>query len=157
MKVDHKKRTVTVEGGVTFHLRRISTLILERLRADVHGRPTPPIQTVTYANGATAEEANPNDPDYLRAMQEWELARAYKVTRYTLTEGIVEEAPKEFSKRYRELYFPEATEDELKYLWVCSHLSDQDAAVELMKIIVGQTIPTEQGFEQAKETFPGAS
>lgn len=155
MKVDHKKKTVTLENGTVFHLKRISTLVLERLRADPRGKPVPPVQTVTYANGATAEETNANDPDYLEALQEWRVNQAYRITRYALTEGISDNAPKDFVQRYRELYFPEASDDELKYLWVASFLPDQDAAIELMQIIVGQSVPTEKGFESAKETFQG--
>jgi hypothetical protein len=77
--------------------------------------------------------------------------------RYVLTEGVEENPPKDFIKRYKELYFPDATTDELKYLWVASFVPDQDDVSLLMRAIMGQTIPTSEGLEEAAATFPSGS
>ncbi len=149
-----EKRQVTLNNGVVLTLRPLMPLVLERFRTNTRGRPVPPKQTVTYADGSTSTEDNPNDPEYLKAMAEWELERGMRVTNYILVEGIVENPSEEFMEQYRE-YFPDATAKELKYLWIASLLPDQDELTDLITAIVGQTMPTREGLEEAANTFQG--
>lgn len=155
MNIDYENRTVTFEDGPTVKLRKLSSLVVERIQSDEKGKPQIPVQEVRYANDQTAQEANPNDPDYLLELSKWQINKSYLLMRYVLTEGIVENPPKDFIKRYKELYFPDASNDELKYMWVASFVPDQDDISLLMKAIMGQTIPTGEGLEEAAATFQG--
>ncbi len=155
MNIDYEKRTVTFEDGPTLKLLKLSSLVVERIQSDEKGKPQIPVLEVTYADGQKGQETNANDPEYLLADARWRMGKSYLLMRYVLTEGIAGKPPKEFIKRYRELYFPEASDDELKYMWVASLLPDQDDIAVLMRAIMGQTIPTGEGLEEAAATFPG--
>lgn len=154
MNVDYENRTITFEDGTTVKLRKLSTLVIERLRADERGKPKPPIQEVTYANNVTAQEENPNDPEYLEKVDSWRANRAFLLMRYVISEGIDGTPPESFLTNYRENYFPEATDTELKYLWIATLIPDQEEMTNLMRVIMGQTVPTPEGLAEAADTFP---
>lgn len=147
-------RQVTLKNGTVLNLKPLNPLVLERFRTYNKGRPEPPIQEVKYADGSVAKEPNPNDPEYLAALASWDYERGLRITNYILVEGVSDVPPQEFIDEYSE-YFPESTAKEMKYLWVSSLVVDQEELTELIAYIVGQTVPTKGGLEEAANTFQG--
>lgn len=153
VQVNYDDRSVVL-GEAVLHLKPVSPLILERLQSSQMGMPQPPVVEVELAGGRKRKEANPNDPAYLEALSRWRTDQGVKLFEYCFFFGIVERPPKEFVDGHR-LFFPEATEFEMQYLWIGSLVADEKALTELLSAVIGQTSVTKEGLEEAKARFPG--
>lgn len=157
-RIDYARHVFIARDGTELELRPIPKLILERLYNDKTGRPKPPLVDVTIAGQFARKQANPNDPDYLKACEQWDAERNLRLTRYVLTYGIKTDAPESFAEEYRE-FFPHANAQELRYLWVAQLLGETNAEdwKVLTEGIISQTAVTESGVAQATEQFPSDS
>lgn len=146
-------RTFKSKTGEVLPLRTIPAMIVRQLYADEGGKPEIPMVDVTIAK-RTIKQANDKDPDYLKALDKWEEDRGFRIMVYILTRGVCVDPGKQDIERLRE-FFPSSSLAQLKYAWILELLQDDDEAGDLMDAILGQTVPTEGGIEQAEAAFPG--
>lgn len=152
-----KARQFTSSDKTVFTLKPIPTMILERLRNDQWGRPQPPVQEVEIGGKHKHSEANPNDPKYQENLRIWESEQNMRLLKYAFSQGIAEDPPAEFVTIHAE-FFPGASNADMKYLWVVSHLSvEEDELGKLSGAIISQTDVTQEGLDAATDRFPGES
>lgn len=125
--------------------KRISALMLERLING--GKPSIPMKEVTILGKHKQMEANPNDPGYLALKKEWEDNQRISTLIYVFTIGVKGKPDDEFIADQRP-FFPDMNDTEMKYLWVCSLVPDEDID-KLADAIIGQSLPTQKGLDSA--------
>lgn len=125
--------------------KQITSLMLERITNE--GRPKIPMAEVVILGKHKQMEARPNDPGYLALKAEWEADQNIRVMRYIFTVGVKGKPPEEFLEDQRQ-FFPNASDAELKYLWVASLVPDIDID-KFSEAILGQTMTTTKGMEEA--------
>jgi hypothetical protein len=153
--VDYENRTFICRDGTVLHLRPISAIILKRISTDVTGKPMPPKVTVKIAGKHTRTEDNPEDPVYLATLAEWSSNRNEKLVKYSFIHGVTEDPPREFVAEMRE-YMPDLSNQEAKYLWVASKVDGVISDMQLLsRSISGQTTITEDGLDEAMDSFQG--
>lgn len=123
----------------------ISALMLERITNE--GKPKIPRQEVTLLGKHKELHANPNDPGYLALLAEWQDDQNIRVMRYMFNVGVAGVAPEDFADEQRQ-FFPNATDADLKYLWVASMLPDADID-KFTEAIMGRGLTTVKGLEEA--------
>lgn len=123
----------------------ISSLMLERLTNE--GKPKIPMIEVTLLGKHKQMQANPNEPGYLALLKEWEGDVNVKTLRYIFVIGAKGQPPQEFVDVQAQ-FFPEASDLEMKYLWVSSLLPDEDIDV-FTEAVLGRTTATTKGVESA--------
>lgn len=159
VSIDYENHQLVCGDGTRLTLLPIAKLILERLYNDQSGKPKVPIIEVTIAGQYKKNESNPEDPDYKKALDQWQSEKNIGLARYLVTHGIAESAPEEFADEYRS-YAPGMADHDLKYLWVLTKFGPDDASQTegvkvLSEAITGQTVPTKEGIAKAEATFPG--
>jgi len=125
--------------------QKISSLMLERIVNE--GKPKIPMIEVTLLGKHKQIQANPNDPGYVALLQEWQGEQNIRVMRYMFCVGVKGQPPQEFVDTHR-LFLPDATDLDLKYLWVTSLVPDDDID-SFTAAILGQSITTQKGLEEA--------
>lgn len=123
----------------------VSALMLERLANE--GKPKIPMVEVTLMGKHKQLEAHPNDPSYQALLEEWSMESKMKTMRYLFIMGVKGQPPEDFIAEQRE-FFPNATANDFKYLWVASLIPDEDIDV-FMEAVIGRSIPTAKGLEQS--------
>lgn len=129
--------------------KRINSLVLERITND--GKPRIPMVEVTLMGKHKQLEAHPNNEGYQALLAEWEEGRRVLVLRYLFLMGVSGEPDQAFIDDQRP-FFPNATEADLKYLWVASLIPDDDIDT-FMEAVMGQVMPTQKGLEQVADSF----
>jgi len=124
----------------------ISSLMLERITNE--GKPKIPMVEVTILGKHKQMQANANDPGYLALLEEWKGDQNVKVLRYVFVVGAKGQPPSEFIDTQRQ-FFPNATDADLKYLWVSSQLPDEDID-SFSNVVIGKTLTTAKGLEEAQ-------
>ena len=125
--------------------QKISSLMLERIVNQ--GKPKIPRQEVTLLGKHRELQANPNDPGYLALLEEWKLEQNMNVMRYVFVVGTKGQPSQEIKDEQRQ-FFPDATDLDLKYLWVTSRVPDRDIDL-FTEAILGQNMATVKGLEEA--------
>lgn len=147
-------RTYTTRAGVTLTLRPISSMVIYNLQNDQWGKPQPPVVTVKLGpNAKPTKQTNPDDPEYLEALELWTRERGNRFIKYVWDRGIVNKPSKEDAARIKQ-FLPGGTEADIHYMWICEQLGDDDEIGDLTDAITGQTAPTEAGIAEAEATFP---
>lgn len=123
----------------------ISSLMLERITNE--GKPKIPRKEVLLLGKHKEMQANANDPDYLALLEEWKSEQNVKVLRYVFVVGAKGQPPQEFVDTQR-LFFPDANEIDLKYLYISSLLPDEDIDL-FSNVVIGKNLPTAQGINDA--------
>lgn len=152
--VDYEKRQFVTRDGVALDMQPVSKMIIERMYSDQSKKPKPPVVEVVLGGTYTSKQTNPDDPDYQKALANWQSEKNMRVLKYGLVHGIKNSPPAPFIEEYAE-YFPDATEPDMKYLWVVSMLGPDGEDIPLItEAITGQTMPTEKGIEDSVDSFP---
>jgi len=150
------RREYTTRSGVTLILRPVPWLAFQRLEIEWEKkRPRVPVVQVEIGDGQFREEENPDSPEYQEALTQWENQKGTAVSEYFFIAGIANKPDEEFLELHREV-FPEATDNQLKAMWVSS-VVEPDEAGDLIDSIMSQTMATEKGIAEAKASFPGAN
>lgn len=154
---EKKPRVYVTKKGVTLQLNTVSNYAIRHIREDKIGMPQPPIvETTLGPKKIKHREANPEDPEYKAALNAWNLKQNDKIALYVVTRGVASEPSEEEARELRE-FTSDVTGAHIKYLWVLEQLIDDDEFAILIPVIMGQTIPTEQGIGAAESRFPGDS
>jgi hypothetical protein len=128
--------------------QRISALMLERLTNE--GKPKIPMIEVTILGKHKQMQANPNDPGYLALVREWEADQSIRVMRYMFCLGVKVEKDEKydaFVELHRQ-FMPDATDLDLKYLWVSSIVPNKDVD-KFTDALLGQWGVTTKGIDEA--------
>lgn len=145
---------LTSKGGrIALSDRQVSALIIQRIQQQ--GKPKIPLVEVTLMGKHKQMEAHPHDEGYLAQLAEWEEESNASLLRYLFNVGVKGQPPQEFLDEYR-YYVPDASPQELKYLWVSSQLPDDDIGA-FTEALIGQSEPTQKGLDEAADSFRGES
>lgn len=147
--------TFTSKTGHVFQLQAIQPVLLRRITSDSWGKPQPPIVESTVGKQKhKVKEANPNDPDYLQALREWEIEHKDTMLMYVIARGVCDNPPAQALEDLKQ-FLPGSTDAGLKYSWVLECLASDDELGSLVEAIVGLSVPTDKGIQTAEERFPG--
>lgn len=146
-RLDPARRVFITSRGNEIALsdRLVSSLILERIAND--GKPKVPRVEVLLLGKHKELQANPNEPGYLALLEEWQTETRIATMRYIFNVGVKGEPPKDFVSE-QQTFTPHATQADIKYMWVCSQLPDEDID-RLVEVILGKNIVTTKGLEDA--------
>lgn len=125
--------------------QKLSSLMLERVTSE--GKPKIPRVEITLLGKHKELQANPNDPGYLALLKEWEGEQNIRVMRYLFVVGVKGKPSQEFVDEQKQ-FFPDATDLDLKYLWVASLVPDGDID-SFTEAVMGQSMTTTKGLEGA--------
>jgi hypothetical protein len=147
LHIDAVRGVIITRSGVELELSGaiLSSLFIERLANQ--GKPRIPMVEVTRLGKHKSLEPNPKDEAYLAALDEWRVEANTRTLRYLFTKGIKGSAPDEFVAEHRS-YFPDADDQEFKYLWIMSLVEDADIE-DFTDAVMGRYIPTQKGMEEA--------
>jgi len=150
-RVDVQRGVFITSGNTEIELssKPITSLMLERISSQ--GKPAIPRVEVLLLGKHREMQANPKDPGYLALLAEWEENQKIAIMRYVFVVGAKGQPPPEFVEEQR-MFFPDATDLEMKYLWVASRLPDEDIDV-FTEAVLGRGIPTEKGLRESAATF----
>lgn len=132
--------------------KHVSALMLERLVNE--GKPKIPMKEVLILGKHKQMEANANDPSYLALLAEWQTSQKISTLIYVFTIGVKGNPDAEFIDDQAS-FFPNANATDMKYLWVCSQLPDEDID-KLAEAIIGQGSPTAKGLDEAANFTPSS-
>lgn len=142
----------TTSNGYAIQLKRpsnITSLVLERVKQE--GKPKIPMVEVTIGGKYKQLEANPNDENYKRLLEEWGVESGIRTMRFLYQLGTVVTVPDDFMDERRD-FFPNATAGDWKYLYICSLVPDQDIEY-LTEAIMSMNMPTARGLQEAADSF----
>lgn len=149
--VDAQRGVFITSRGTEIELssQPVSALIVERLQAE--GKPKIPMIEVTLLGKHKQLEPFPQHEGYKALLAEWEAEGQLKLMRYLFIVGTKGTPPQDFIDA-QSPFFPNATEMEMKYLWVASRLPDEDMG-EFVEAVMGRTLPTTKGLEESANSF----
>lgn len=154
MVADYRRRTYTTSGGVVLQLRPISALSIDAIRNDMTNRPEPPTIEIAMGEGLTRPALNPDDPDYKRALTEWQNDKNMRGMEYIWTSGIETQPDDETLNRLVK-FFPHADPIDLQFMWLCELMPSQAEVNMITEVILSQTMTTETGIAESEAIFPG--
>lgn len=155
--VSEGKRIYKSTGGVVLSLRPISRILVRRMERDTLGKPKPPIvETEVGPKKVKVKESNPEDPDYKAALALWNEDHSERMLIYVLFHGVVEGPSAEEIELLKDV-FPGENAMGIKYAWLNELIPNENEIGELSRIIIGQTLPTAEGINDAEARFPGDS
>lgn len=77
---------ITMSTGVVFRVLDIPLMVIDSINKKAReGKPKVPVQ---HIEDKCREEENPNDPDYIKALQDWEVELNEKIIDATLILGV---------------------------------------------------------------------
>lgn len=137
---------ITSEGHeIELSDKPVNSLIVERLMRE--GKPKIPLVEVVLLGKHRQLEPNPNHEGYKAQLAEWEAESNTRLAHYLFVVGVKGQPPVAFVEEYR-TYFPDATEGEMKYLWVSSRVPNEDVAT-FIEIMMGRAFPTAKGVDES--------
>lgn len=146
-------RTYTTRRGVVLTLRPIPLTLIRQIKNDKWGMPQPPVETVRIGPKKTpVKQTNPDDPAYKLAFAKWEEDCNFRFLAYVFTRGIETEPDPADVERLQE-FTPGASPALLKNAWIMEQLADDDEMGTLAELIMGQTMPTQEGVNEAEAEF----
>jgi hypothetical protein len=131
----------------------ISALIVQRLQSG--GKPKIPMIEVTLLGKHKQLEPFPDHEGYKARLKEWEEDSQMALMQYLFTVGTKGTPPPEFVEEQHP-YFPNATDNDMKYLWVASRLPDEDMGL-FTEAVMGRSLPTAKGLDESADTFRSES
>lgn len=122
----------------------VSALIVERLQQE--GKPKIPMIEVTVLGKHKQLEPHAGHPGYLAMLAEWQADAQMRVLRYLFVVGTKGKPPQSFVDE-QATFFPNASDVDMKYLWIASRLPDDDMGA-FTEAIMGRTLPTTKGVNE---------
>ena len=143
------------DSGKTLRVRRVPIFLMREVQKAVK-RPTPPMVEVVYETGAR-REANRADPDYLEALDEYQMALGEKMIRVVVRRGVEVDIDQEAVDQLRadlaDLGLPAEADDKYLYIVHICCETDQDLKA-LQDAVLRRSQPTEEATAEAIERFP---
>ena len=154
------------DTGITVMIRKVSPLLIMDIQKEMPP-PKPPMQEVVYGNpddpGAKrVQEPNEAHPDYLAAIDKYNLDLEEKIRRFMVKRGVIftltpeqKEEIKELREDWKEEFDKDISmPDKLLYISYIAIGTDSDME-ELMDVIMRRSQPTEAVMSDVKASFPG--
>ncbi len=154
------------DTGIKVKIRKVSPMLIMEVQK-AFPPPKPPMQEVVYGDpgesGAkTVEEPNEAHPDYLVAIDEYNLELEAKVRQLMFKRGVrihLDEEQKQEVKELREEWkemFDKDLSGSDNYLYISYIAIGTDADMgELQEVIMRRSQPTEAAIAEAKAGFQG--
>lgn len=142
-------------GGVV-RVRRIPPMLLRDLQR-IFKPPKPPRQEVAFDKGVRTIP-NPEHPDHVEAMAEYEAEFGERIIRLVVRLGVVCEVDAAAVQALRAEMAAEGIDLDAddKYVYVTRILTETQADLEaLQQAVLGASTVTEAGVAEATERFPG--
>jgi hypothetical protein len=146
-------------NGRAIKLKTVSPLTLSRVRKQFRP-PKPPMNEVDYGDGNVVMEPNPADPEYLEAMEMYDMELNERMQRLTIKLSVVHtlsEDEKAELDAFKEVMLSEGIDVEendmeayINHLCISSGL-DLQRFLEAVTNTVG---PSAEGVQAVKEQFP---
>jgi hypothetical protein len=155
----HSKEIKHKAGAYTFFLQPIDEAILLMTLSEAD-RPPVPMVEVKYAGGLEGTEPNPNDPQYLKDIRDWESIHTARILRMCIVYGVkrVENAlgaeafPSAVELQKIRFVYGESLPSEIAvFYWYADLL--RTTARGFMNLALGQTQVTEEGLKADEERF----
>ncbi len=150
-RVDSSRGVFITSRGEEIELspNPVSALIVERLQAE--GKPKIPMVEVLLLGKHKQLEPHVGHEGYQARLKEWEEEAQLKLIRYLFVIGTKGQPPQSFIDE-QSPFFPNASDVEMKYLWIASRLPDDDMAA-FTEAVMGRTLPTSKGLDESAESF----
>lgn len=110
------------------------------------GKPQIPMVEVTLVGKHKQLEPHPNDAGYLALLEQWREEAELRTGTYMFNVGVKGQPPQDFVDEHAP-FFPDATQAEMKYLWVCSQLPLEDVNI-FTECLISRSTPTAKGLEE---------
>lgn len=146
--------------GKVVQIRKVSPFLQIEIQK-AFPAPEPPVQEVDYGDGDVRMEKNFAHPDYVRALENYNLELSDKIQRLIIKRGVAVEITEEIRKEVEELRgfwldeygveLPEKNEKMIYVLDIC--IGTQEDGEELIAAITRRSQPTEVAIKQAEGTF----
>lgn len=148
-RVDPERMMFISSEGVEIPLTgaRINFVVYAQIAN--HGKPQmPKIEVKIPGSKHTRMEDNPTNPEYLKRLDEWREYSSIQIGKYLFGIGVKGQAPDDWIADNIE-FVPDATQKDLKYMWIASLVPDSNDVQALIEAILGFSVPTEKGVESA--------
>jgi hypothetical protein len=122
----------------------VNGLVVERLAQD--GKPEIPLVEVKLVGGRKQLEPHPGHEGYKAQLQEWELKSKIRTLKYLFCLGVKGQPPQSFIDEHY-TFFPDASDLDMKYLWVASLVPDDDID-PITEAIMGRSLPTTKAVDE---------
>lgn len=149
------------DSGVSVNIRKVSPLLAQRVSQSFPA-PTPPIQEVDYGDGEKRKEPNLSHPDYIKALQQYNIDYEAKIRKVIIERGvdivISEEIQAEINE-FRQYMLDEmkidlsAESDKVVYITYIACASQEDLD-RMIGEILSSSQPTEEKVNDAIKSFP---
>lgn len=146
--------------GKTVMIRKVSPFLQMELQKSFQP-PEPPQQEVDYGDGDVRMEKNWSHPDYIKALEAYNIELSDKMQRLIVKRGVVVEISDENRKEIEDLRkfwleefgveLSEKNEKMIYIMYVCA--GTQEDTEELIAAITKRSQPTEVAIQQAQGTF----
>lgn len=140
--------------GTVIGIQGVSSTLIFDLQSDA-GKPTPPLKERVFAGNTRVMMPDENDPDYKQAVAMWQVGKAAQFARILIAEGVIDWPPEDEVRKWvgRGITNPE----EIKHKWIASKLWNDELSNDFFAAISGLTMPTDEGIDEAEDSFPGDS
>jgi hypothetical protein len=151
-------KTFEFSNGRSVKLKTVSPLTLSRVRKQ-YRPPKPPLNEVDYGDGSIMEP-NPADPDYIEAMEMYEMELNERMQRLTIKLSVVHtlsDDEKEELAAFREVLASEGIDVEADDMEAyINHLciSSGDDLRRFLEAVTNTVGPSAEGVQAVKEQFP---
>jgi hypothetical protein len=146
-KNSNKKEYTTPEGTVLEFRSVTQWAMLNFEKTWERSKPLPPLIKTEIG-----EDYNPADERYKHELQMWTTDHVVAISRFVVRAGVVNPVPEQFMTETKAIY-PEMTDDDIKVEWVYSLVGSQEEMAKFTEVVVGTTMPTEAGIEEASKSF----
>lgn len=119
------------------------------------GKPAPEtFREIKMAGGGVMKMPDTKDPAYQNALREWEIGKAVNFARTIILEGVKDWPPDDEIAYWMQVGVSNPVE--IKFRWIARKLINQRLEQDFYQTVMGLSMPTEDGVEDAEAAFPGA-
>lgn len=138
--------------GEVIGIQGVSSTLIFDLQSDA-GKPAPPLKERIFAGGTKVKMPDETDPAYQQAVAMWQVGKAAQFARVLIAEGVIDWPPEDEVQKWvgRGITNPE----EIKHKWIASKLWNDELSSDFFAAVTGLTMPTDEGIDDAEESFPG--
>lgn len=150
-RLDPARGVFITSTGVEIQLadNPVNALVIQQLQNQ--GKPEIPLIEVTLLGKRKQVEPFVGHEGYQARLKEWETESQLNVLRYLFTVGVKGQPPESFVDE-QVYFFPLATAQEMKYLWIASLVPTDDLPA-FTEAITSRTLPTTKGLAESAESF----
>lgn len=147
-------------NGRKVMLKTVSPMTLARVRKD-YRPPKPPLNVVDYGDGKVVQEPNPADPDYIEALDMYNMDLNERMQRLTIKLAVVHTLTAEEKQELqdlREIMQSEGVsleEDDVEAFINNLCISSGFEIQRFLDAVMNTVGPSAEGVQAIKEQFPG--